>query len=108
MLGMAAPKVTYGMLTELLTLRPRLEALGSMVWDWQRVSVSVVCELAMSISLRVCFFGHRHRMQTVMVIWMLVDLHGSSRAFWLYGLHICWPLARRKNNTVFKTLADLR
>ena len=69
-----------------------------MVWDWQRVSVSVVCELAMSISLRLCFFGHRHRMQTVIVASMLIDLHGSSRTFWLYGLHICWPLARRRKH----------
>ena len=56
MLGMAAPDVIYGMLTELLTLRPGLEALGSMVWDWQRVCVSVVCELTVSISLHLCFF----------------------------------------------------
>ena len=55
MLGMAAPNVIYGMLTELLTLRPGLEALGSMVWHWQRVSVSVVCELTISITLRLCF-----------------------------------------------------
>ena len=55
MLGMAAPNVIHGMLTELLTLEPGLEALGFMVWHWQRVSVSVVCELTMSISLRLCF-----------------------------------------------------
>ena len=89
MLGKAAPNVIYGMLTELLTLRPGLEALGFMIWHWQRVSVSVVCELTMTISSHPCFFCHRHRMQTVMVLPMLIDLPGSSKTLWLHELHIC-------------------